>query len=86
LKFSWVHIFLGHPVALERGIQVLNGLPANVHNPAPAVKIIRVLCVTHESSFLNAINCNLFAWFGLIQLLKKPSCKCRRKLSGIREA
>jgi len=48
----------------ESAIQVLNELAANVRNPAPAVKIIRVQCVTHETSFLTAINCEWFAWCG----------------------
>jgi len=43
-------------LAFERAIQVLNGLATNVRNPAPAVKLIGVRCVTHETSFLNAIN------------------------------
>ena len=43
-------------LAFESAIQVLNGLATNVRNPAPAVKIIRVRCATHETSFLNAIN------------------------------
>jgi len=48
-------------LAFESAIQVLNRLAANVRSPAPAVKIIRVRCVTHETSFLNAINCDWFA-------------------------
>ena len=51
-------------LAFESAIQVLNGLATNVRNPAPAVKIIRVRCVTHETSFLNAINCDWLAWCG----------------------
>ena len=43
-------------LAFESAIQVLNGLAANVRNPASAVKIIGVWCVTHETSFLNATN------------------------------
>jgi len=39
-------------LAFESTIQVLNGLAANVRNPAPAVNIIRVRFVTHESGFL----------------------------------
>jgi len=35
-----------------------------MRNPSPAVKIIRVRCVTHETSFLYAINCDWFAWCG----------------------
>jgi len=50
-------------LAFESAIQVLNGLAANVRNPAPAVKIIRVRCVTHETSF-HAINCDWFTWCG----------------------
>jgi len=45
-------------LAFESAIQVLNGLATNVRDPAPDVKIIRVRCVTHETSFLNAINCD----------------------------
>jgi len=51
-------------LAFESAIQVFNGLAANVRNSAPAVTIIRVRCVTHETSFLNAINCDGFAWCG----------------------
>jgi len=52
-------------LAFESAIQVLNGLAANVRIPEPAVKIIiSVRCVTQETSFLNAINCDLFAWCG----------------------
>ena len=43
-------------LAFESAIQVLNGLAANVRNPAQAVKIIRVRYVTHETSFLNSVN------------------------------
>jgi len=43
-------------LAFESAIQVLNGLAANVRNPASAVKIIGVWCVTQETSFLNATN------------------------------
>ena len=39
-------------LAFESAFQVLNGLAANVRNLAPAVKIIRVRCATHETSFL----------------------------------
>ena len=48
-------------LAFEGAIQVLNGLAANVRNPAPAEKIIPVRCVTHETSFLNTINCDWLA-------------------------
>ena len=51
-------------IAFESAVQVLSGLAANVRNPAPAVKIIGVRCVTQETSFLNAINCDWFAWCG----------------------
>ena len=51
-------------LAFESAIQVLNGLAANVRNPASAVKINPVRCVTHETSFLSAINCHWFAWCG----------------------
>ena len=51
-------------LAFESAIQVLNGLATNVRNLEPAVKIIRLRCVTHETSFLNAINCYWFAWCG----------------------
>jgi len=44
-------------LTFESAIQVLNGLAANMHNPAPAVKIILVR-VSQETSFLNAINCD----------------------------
>jgi len=43
-------------LAFESAIQVLNGLAANVRNPAPAAKIIGVRYVTQETSFLNAMN------------------------------
>jgi len=43
---------------------MLNGLAANVRNPALAVKIIGVRCVTQETSFHKAINCDWFAWCG----------------------
>jgi len=49
-------------LAFESAINVLNGLAANVRNPTPAVKIFQVRCVTHETSFLNTINCDWFAW------------------------
>jgi len=61
-------------LAFENAIQVLNGLAANVHNPAPAVKIIRVRSVTYEPSFLNAINCDWFAWCGLLLWLNYQWC------------
>ena len=51
-------------LAFESEIQVLNRLAANVRNSVPAVKIIHVRCVTHETSCLNAINCEWFSWFG----------------------
>ena len=51
-------------LAFESAIQVLNGLAVNVRNPESAVKIILVRCVTHETSFLNAINCDWFSWCG----------------------
>ena len=44
------HRFVNN-VAFESAIQVLNGLAAHVRNPAPAVNIIRVRFVTHETSF-----------------------------------
>jgi len=51
-------------IDFESATQALNGLAANVRNPAPAVKIIHVRCVTHETSFLTVINCDWFAWCG----------------------
>ena len=51
-------------LAFESVIKLLNGLATNVRNPAPAVKTIRVRCVTHETSFLNAINCDWLACCG----------------------
>jgi len=42
-------------LAFESAIQVLNELAANVRNPAPAVKIMRVRCVTHGTSLVNAV-------------------------------
>ena len=60
-------------LSFESAIQVLNGLAANVRNRAPAVKIIRVRCVTQETSFLNAINCDWFAWCGSLLWL---NCYC----------
>jgi len=51
-------------LALESAIQVLNGLATNLRNPAPAVKIMCLRCVTHKTSFPNALNCDWFAWCG----------------------
>jgi len=51
-------------LAFESAIQVFNELASNVRKPTPAVKIIRLRCVAHETSFLNAINCDWFAWCG----------------------
>jgi len=51
-------------LVFESAIQVSNGLAANVRNPAPAVKLIGVRCVTHETSFNNAINGDWFARCG----------------------
>jgi len=61
-------------LAFESAIQVLNGLIANVCNPAPVVKILRVRCVTHETNFLNAINCDWFAWCGSLLWLNYYHC------------
>jgi len=58
-----IHRFV-NILAFESAIQVLNGLAANVHNPASDVKIIGVRRVTQETSFLNTINCDWFAWCG----------------------
>jgi len=57
-----MNLLLHAILAFESAIQVLHGLAANVRNPAPAVKIIPVRCLTHDTSFLNAINCDRFTW------------------------
>ena len=75
-------------LAFESAIQVLNGLAANVRNPALAVKIIRLRCVKHETSFLNAIYCDWYAWCGSLLWLKyycfmmSASLNCCKKMGA----